>query len=58
MNHELTGAQISSYREHGFLIIEDFLDKVELDTWRAVVGDAVSIRDDNRLPVGSYDISQ
>ena len=58
MNHELTGAQISSYREHGFLIIEDFLEKVELDTWRAVVGDAVSIRDDNRLPVGSYDISQ
>ena len=58
MKHHLTGAQISSYRENGFLIIEDFLDREELDNWREIVGEAVSLRDDNRLPEGSYHTSQ
>ena len=50
MNDQLTGAQISFYRENGFLIIEDFLDKTELDTWRAAVDEAVSLRENNVLP--------
>ncbi len=58
MNHHLKGAQISSYRKNGFLIIEDFLDRDELDNRRATVGEAVLLRDDNRLPEGSYRISQ
>ncbi|MDE2914126.1 MAG: phytanoyl-CoA dioxygenase family protein [Paracoccaceae bacterium] len=53
MNDQLTSAQISFYRENGFLIIEDFLDNTELDTWRAAVDEAVSLRDNNVLPVGS-----
>ena len=53
MNDQLTSAQISFYRENGFLIIEDFLDKAELDTWRAAVDEAVSLRENNVLPVGS-----
>ena len=58
MKHHLTSEQISSYRENGFLIIEDFLDREELDNWREMVGEAVSLRDDNRLPEGSYHISR
>ena len=58
MRHLLTSAQISSYRANGFLIVEDFLDKDELDTWRTAVGEAVSLRDDNRLPEGSFRTSE
>ena len=58
MKHHLTSEQISSYRANGFLMIEDFLNRDELDTWRAAIGEAVSHRDDNKLPEGSYDISR
>ena len=58
MNNQLTSAQISSYRENGFLVIEEFLSRDELDIWRAAVEEAVSLRDDNRLPAGSYQISR
>ncbi len=58
MKHILTDEQITSYRENGFLIIEDFLERDELDNWRAAVGEAISLRDDNRLPEGSYHISR
>ena len=58
MNHQLSSAQIASYRENGFLIVEQFLNKDELDIWRAAVEQAVSLRDRNRLPAGSHDLPQ
>ena len=54
MNDQLTSAQISFYRENGFLIIEDFLDKAELDIWRAAVDEAVSLRENSMMPYGSF----
>ncbi len=56
MNDQLTSAQISFYRENGFLIIEDFLDKAELDIWRAAVDEAVSLRENSVLPDGFLQI--
>ncbi|MXW03602.1 MAG: phytanoyl-CoA dioxygenase family protein [Gemmatimonadetes bacterium] len=58
MNHRLTSEQIASYRENGFLIIEDFLNESELETWRSAVDEAVSLRDRNRLPEGSYHLAR
>lgn len=58
MNNQLTDAQIASYRENGFLIIEDFLDESELETWRSAVDEAVALRDENRLPEGSYQLAR
>ena len=58
MNHQLTTAQIASYRENGFLIIEDFLNEAELETWRSAVEEAVTFRDEDRLPEGSYHLDR
>lgn len=54
MNSQLTSTQISSYRENGFLIIEEFLSEIELKNWRRTVSEAVSLRDGKKLPDGSY----
>ncbi len=58
MNNRLTSAQISSYRENGFLVIEDFLDETELETWRSAVDEAVLLRADKKLPDGSYHLAR
>ena len=58
MNDQLTSAQISFYRKNGFLIIGDFLDNTELETWRSAVDEAVALRDDNLLPDESYEIAR
>lgn len=44
MRYELTTDDIESYRDNGFVVIEDFLDAAELEDWRAVVGSAVAER--------------
>jgi len=49
MNHELTPAHIDAYRADGFVIIEDFLDAAELETWRSTVDDAVAERNGKRF---------
>jgi phytanoyl-CoA hydroxylase len=41
---ELSREQIESYREKGFLIVEDFLSASELARWREVTDDAVAKR--------------
>ncbi len=51
MNIDLTIEQINSYRENGFIVIEDFLTPDELQTWRRHVDDAVALRD-GRLIAG------
>ena len=42
--------QIRSYREDGFVIIEDFLSPDELGEWREAVEEAVKERDGRKFP--------
>jgi phytanoyl-CoA hydroxylase len=49
MKTDLTAAQISNYRDNGFLVIPDFLTVEELSTWRESVDDAVARREDRKL---------
>lgn len=44
MRNELTAAQIASYQENGFLVIEGFLEGAELKRWRRVTDEAVAQR--------------
>jgi phytanoyl-CoA hydroxylase len=44
MKNELTQAQIDTYRDNGFLVIENFLDPDELAAWRENVDEAVRQR--------------
>ena len=44
MQNELTSEQIASYRENGFLVIENFLDADELAEWRRCTDEAVTER--------------
>ena len=41
MNTQLTSNQITSYRENGFLIIDDLLNGAELSLWRSSVDEAI-----------------
>lgn len=50
MKSELSAAQIAQYQENGFLVVEDFLTKDELETWRHAVGQAIENRHGNKLP--------
>jgi ectoine hydroxylase-related dioxygenase (phytanoyl-CoA dioxygenase family) len=44
MNDQLTEQDVADYRNQGFLVIEDFLNKSELEHWRAVTDEAVADR--------------
>ena len=44
MRDELTDKQIESYRENGFIVIEDSLDADELHEWRRCTDEAVAER--------------
>lgn len=44
MKTDLTPAQIASYRENGFIVLEEFLDPVELETWRRCTEEAIPLR--------------
>jgi ectoine hydroxylase-related dioxygenase (phytanoyl-CoA dioxygenase family) len=50
MNSLLSRAQVESYRQNGFLLIEDFLDAEELTFWRAAVTEAIQQRDGKKMP--------
>lgn len=50
MHHELSQAQIDSYRENGFLIIDDFLNEEELNHWRSSMDKAVNNRKGTKFP--------
>ncbi len=41
MRAEISPGEVRSYRDNGFLIIEDLLDESELEKWRAAVDGAV-----------------
>jgi hypothetical protein len=44
MKYRITQEQQESYRQNGFVVIEDFLDNQELETWRSVTLEAVQQR--------------
>ncbi len=44
MKTEVSKSQINSYQQNGFLVIENFLDNQELETWRHVTDEAVAQR--------------
>ena len=44
MNNTITPEQLHSYRENGFLVIENFLDASELEHWRQTTQEAVDER--------------
>lgn len=44
MKNTLSPEQVARYREHGFLVIENFLDSAELENWRTCTEEAVGVR--------------
>lgn len=44
MKTELSTTQIKQYRDQGFLVVENFLDAAELETWRTQTDEAVAQR--------------
>jgi phytanoyl-CoA hydroxylase len=50
MNYELTDAQIKTYRDNGFVVIQDFLSPGELKEWRESVQEAVLERNGVKIP--------
>jgi phytanoyl-CoA hydroxylase len=46
----LTQQQIQSFRQDGFLLIEDFLDPEELSFWRQTVTEAIEQRGGKKMP--------
>jgi ectoine hydroxylase-related dioxygenase (phytanoyl-CoA dioxygenase family) len=50
MNYELTNQQIKSYKENGFLIIDNFLTQEELYNWREIIFKAVENRNGVKIP--------
>jgi hypothetical protein len=44
MNYQITNEQVAFYRENGFVILENFLDAGELETWRRCTDEAVEER--------------
>jgi phytanoyl-CoA hydroxylase len=50
MNNTLTTDQIASYRENGFIVVENFLSQDELASWREGVTEAVIDRNGVKIP--------
>jgi len=50
MQSQLSPSQVESYRENGYLLIENFLDQHELATWREAVTEAIEQRDGRKWP--------
>jgi phytanoyl-CoA hydroxylase len=50
MKNNLSPEQINSYRDNGFIIIEDFLSPEELAFWREALNEAVARRGGNKMP--------
>ena len=50
MKHQLNNDQIQSYRDNGFIVIDDFLTPDELEHWRKAVTMAVQERGGIKIP--------
>ena len=55
MNHVVTDEQIAFYQDNGFVVIHDFLNAEELETWRQYVGEAVVSRGKHKLEKSRVD---
>ena len=44
MKTDVTPAQVEQYQSQGYIVIENFLDKTELEHWRTAVAEAVAMR--------------
>ena len=53
MNHTIAAEQIQFYRDNGYVVLDNFLDADELETWRQYVGEAVAARGKRKLADGS-----
>ena len=50
MKTDLSNEQIASYRENGFLIIDDFLNPDEVKNWKKTIDQAVADRQGRKFP--------
>ena len=50
MEATLTQQQIESYRDNGFLLVENFLNDTELSFWREAVTQAIQERNGKKMP--------
>jgi len=50
MNTGISQDQIKSYRDNGFLVVDDFLNSEELEIWREAVTEAVTERNGRKMP--------
>ncbi|MBJ2173532.1 phytanoyl-CoA dioxygenase family protein [Aureibaculum sp. A20] len=50
MKHKLSEAQITSYRNNGFLIVDDFLSQPEVEHWKTTIDEAVKARKGRKFP--------
>jgi len=50
MNYKLTNEQIATYRNKGFLIVNDFLTPVETANWKTTIDSAVKDRKGKKFP--------
>jgi phytanoyl-CoA hydroxylase len=50
MNSELSADKINFYQENGYVVIEDFLNPIELEIWREAVTEAIVDRNGLKMP--------
>ncbi|RYG01968.1 MAG: phytanoyl-CoA dioxygenase family protein [Chitinophagaceae bacterium] len=50
MNTNLTAAQVEQYQADGYLLVDNFLDPGELETWRGAVTEAIDQRGGRKMP--------
>lgn len=58
MKTELTKQQILFYQQNGFLLVEDFLTKDELEYWREAVTEAIKERNGQKMPGSNTKINE
>lgn len=58
MNSQLSQSQIDFYQDNGYIIIEDFLNAQELETWREAVTEAIADRNGLKMPGKSIKIGE
>ena len=55
MNSHITQEQVDFYQENGFVVIEDFLDPQELESWRGAIATAVADRKHRKMAAAGVD---
>ena len=58
MRSILDDQQIHSYRENGYLLIENFLSPEELSVWRAAVNEAMTTRGGRKMPFSDTKVGE